>query len=105
MVLLAQTSMWLIVPLMASADAITKVDYVESQFDVPAMQVYVASFYPYLKKRNGLPTSNLRGLELGESARSKWDSSNQQKRIEAMGMNGVIYFDAPPSTVRRRVWR
>lgn len=44
-------------------------------------------------------------VAIHEVARVKREASNQQQRIEQMGVNGVIYFDAPPSTSRQRILR
>ena len=53
---------------------------------------------------NILPTE-LKVIDIQEDARLKQDTSTQQQRIEQMGVNGIIYFDAPLTTSGQRILR
>ena len=61
--------------------------------------------FPHTSTMPSLLSTNLVGAELQESSGPEWDVSAQQSRISQMGINGVIYFDAPPTNSRRRILR
>jgi hypothetical protein len=63
------------------------------------------SFRQHPKTSATIPPTELTVIGTQESARFKSHSLAQQRRIEQMGVNGVIYFDAPPTTSRRRILR
>jgi hypothetical protein len=57
------------------------------------------------KTPENIPPAKLTVIGTQESARYKSHSLAQQRRIEQIGVSGVIYFDAPPTNSRRRILR